>query len=268
MTREHVIPSFIYESQKSFGSGFTGWNEAANKIVEGEIKVKDVCQDCNNGFLSNLDDYAKQLLADAGILVQNYTGSRISLIYSYDLLLRWPLKISFNSARMTGSYTFLFEPFVPYISGSGLRPKRSELVVVADMAAPLKLSEEERRRGFFSETQLDDREPINPFVFRFSNGLTRGDKEYSVRMIIIGPLVFYLLFIQKGLMPGHVSAAVRKFLKTMGSGKELQPSMKLIELPPGRKTWVDLFERQILRQGKVEDNALKRPTQKQKPARL
>jgi len=88
LTREHIVPAYMYDFQKELEIKVTGWNEVAGKMVGGELKIKDVCAVCNNGVLSELDDYSKNLLQTSGLLVQSYDKEQISFIYNYDLLLR------------------------------------------------------------------------------------------------------------------------------------------------------------------------------------
>lgn len=91
-------------------------------MVAGEAKVKDVCGTCNNGPLAQLDSYGKSLLFDCGLLVSNYTKTNLSLSYDFPLLLRWLLKISFNSARTDGVHAPAFEEHIPFILGLAQAP--------------------------------------------------------------------------------------------------------------------------------------------------
>ena len=116
MTREHVIPAFMYEFQKEYDS-VIGWSEPAEKMVRGELKVRDVCTRCNSENLASLDAYAKSFFVDNGLLVRNFTRSQIVLHYEHDQLLRWLLKVSYNSSRTDGAHADLFTPFAPYKIG-------------------------------------------------------------------------------------------------------------------------------------------------------
>ena len=66
LTREHLIPAFMYDYQKQF-TPFIGWSELAEKMVGGELQIKDVCAPCNNGSLSALDDYGRRMLTEYGL---------------------------------------------------------------------------------------------------------------------------------------------------------------------------------------------------------
>ena len=61
--------------------------------------IKDVCLDCNNGALTSLDAYACQLY-DRYFQKFVRAGQSTAFDYHYDLLVRWLLKVSYNSARV------------------------------------------------------------------------------------------------------------------------------------------------------------------------
>ena len=105
-------------------------------MVASEHKIKDVCGPCNHGVLSELDNYGKQLLLDAGALTPSYSKLTLALRYDYDFLCRWLLKISFNSSRTDGAHRHLFEGFVPFILGQAPAPQRYELALFAFLASP------------------------------------------------------------------------------------------------------------------------------------
>src|SRR6266702_179908 len=136
LTREHIIPAFICNFQKQLEGSVIGWNEVAQCMVGGEGKIKDVCEDCNNRVLSELDSYGKRLLTDSGLFVQNYTKQELTLQYDYSLLLRWLLKISFNSSRTDGVHSHLFERFIPFIRGLASPPSRFQVAPLVYLARP------------------------------------------------------------------------------------------------------------------------------------
>lgn len=94
-TREHVIPNWYKDTP---GEAETFSARAPLTHLKGDLLVKDVCGKCNNGILSGLDGYGKELyqryfaapVFDAETVIFDYDGDR---------LLRWLLKLSYNSAR-------------------------------------------------------------------------------------------------------------------------------------------------------------------------
>jgi len=62
---------------------------------------RDVCGPCNHGPLSKLDGYVRTLY-DRYIRHWVVEGQEVELEYDYGKLLRWLMKLSYNSARTTG----------------------------------------------------------------------------------------------------------------------------------------------------------------------
>ena len=112
-TREHLFPSSFHALLPDLQFNFSG---VTKKVFGGEYQIKDVCRPCNNGPLSALDTYAKELFT-------RYFGRFVeadeTVAFEYDLhrLQRWLLKVSYNTARTDrdAAYTELFEQFRPYI---------------------------------------------------------------------------------------------------------------------------------------------------------
>src|SRR5271170_1789254 len=101
LTREHVFPNALDKEFRKDGSSMREpyWIDRLDeKMVGGEPTVKDVCQECNNVVLSQLDSYGLKLYKNyfCKIAEQN---EMVKFEFDYDLLLRWILKLSYNSAR-------------------------------------------------------------------------------------------------------------------------------------------------------------------------
>jgi hypothetical protein len=245
-TREHIVPAFLYEYQKTLDASIVGWNEAAGKMVPGEFKVKDVCDDCNSRTLSQLDDYAKALLKNVGILTPNYTRSTLTLSYDYDLLVRWLLKVSFNSSRTDGAHRHLFEDLVPYMLGNEARPRRGRVTVAAYLAGAERIDSAKRAAVPYLK-DVDTEQPFNPFLVRICYGAVERGRPYMLRLNVFGPLVFFMLLFDEGILPGHASAEIRRFLKKFAGAVELTAQHKRVELRAGETTWADLYAAQVAR---------------------
>jgi hypothetical protein len=246
LTREHVIPAFAYAFQKGIESNVVGWNEVVEKMVAGEHKVRDVCAACNNGVLSKLDAYGKETLVEAGILTPSFSKLGVSMRYDHGLLSRWLLKISFNSSRTDGAHRHLFERFVPFILGEAKAPPRSQLVLLAFLAAPTVPSPEQiSKEPYASAIGRSNR--FNPFLVRICYGIFQPADNYTPRLVILGPLVFYMLVFGEGASAGQAAVAVRRFLKDCPAAVELSPNRQFVEIRTGQQTWIDLHAFQVAR---------------------
>ena len=245
-TREHIIPAFMYAFMKQLEYSVIGWNEVAQKMLSEEGKIKDVCASCNNNILGYLDSYGKQLLSDSGLLVPNYTKTTLALKYDYSLLLRWLLKVSFNSSRRDGAHAPLFKEHIPFMLGLSKPPPRHRVATVLYLARP-----ELFNKFNFSSDKLkslsQDSDLLNPFFVRVCYGLMPGEHRFVLRLNIFGPAVFNILIFHNDVLPGHAAVAIRSFLKTYPNSVELDAKRKLVVVNAGKKSWLDLYEPQILR---------------------
>ena len=246
MTREHIIPKFLYDFQNSISKSYVGWNEIAEKMIKGEGKVKDVCAECNNEKLGTLDGAAKEMLENANLLVHNYTKKTIELRYDFDLLVRWLMKVSFNSTRVDSAHSYMFEPYIPYMIDGKNRVLRSNIAVMAYFSAPQAIDKSNYKGLPFSNI-ADESEIVNPFFVRICYGHVTGAENYKLRMVIIGAIVFFLLIFDDFTLPGHAASAIRKFIKNNPNAIEVTPKIKAVVLRPGSYTWLDLYQHQIAR---------------------
>lgn len=94
-TREHVIPDWYNDTP---GEAETFSSRAPLTHLKGDLLVKDVCSRCNNGVLSGLDGYGKELY-ERYFAAPVYWDESVAFEYDGDRLIRWLLKLSYNSAR-------------------------------------------------------------------------------------------------------------------------------------------------------------------------
>lgn len=118
LTREHLWPAGIIARAKHINRSYLGKIE---KFLEVELTIKDVCSKCNNGPLSALDAYACALY-DAQFFRQAVQRESRTFIYDYAPLLRWLLKMSFNSARANDSDVPALSPFAVFMLAGGQPP--------------------------------------------------------------------------------------------------------------------------------------------------
>lgn len=249
-TREHVIPSFMYSFQKQFSESVVGWNEVASRMIQGEAKVKDVCAACNNGTLGELDSYAKNLLSSCGLLVHNYKKRSLSFNYDYSLLLRWLLKVSFNSSRTDGVHAPIFEEHIPFILGNSPPPPRHRVACLLSLAAPELLKNYPQIPETF-DSLAQGSGIVNPFLVRICYGGIPTER-YVQRFNIFGPAIFQLIIFNEGMQPGHAASEIRSLLKLKPTGVELSDKHRFVSVTAGEVSWLDLYGPQIIRAKSIE----------------
>lgn len=93
--------------------------------ISSEPKIRDVCADCNNVTLSELDNYICNLFDSTLVNILEY-GQDVVFEHDYHLLKRWILKMSYNSARIHNSPdTNAIKRLLPYILGEKEKLGRS-----------------------------------------------------------------------------------------------------------------------------------------------
>jgi hypothetical protein len=143
VTREEVMPLFLSRNRPAYRTVI----DHQRRVVRAGLvtAVRDVCEDCNGGPLSRLDNYASGL--DRRYFTQIVgTTQMIDFSYDFDLLLRWLLKVSYNDDR-TRPPPHDTKPFVPYILGREKEPPFSTSVLVG-IITPGVTPTEQVARGF------------------------------------------------------------------------------------------------------------------------
>lgn len=130
ITKEHIWPKCIIKRTPDYQGRYHGKNEA---FFRGELTIKDVCEECNNGELSRLDEYICELY-DSYFERIARQGSSIVFNYYQKKLLRWLLKISYNSARSNNTHTEELRDLAPFIMGESGIP--NNISVRAELLRP------------------------------------------------------------------------------------------------------------------------------------
>jgi hypothetical protein len=130
LTREHVFSDWI---KRKFGNMESEIATLPGKRLQSLLKQKDVCAACNNGSLSTLDDYAKNL----GLHDPSASGEPLNV--ERDVLARYVLKCGYNNARInlrladsptleTTKTANEFSRFAPFILGASDPPYPIDLL--------------------------------------------------------------------------------------------------------------------------------------------
>ena len=93
MSRQHVIPKGFINNMNF--KALTVWlDKASSKVINSELMVKDVCAECNNGELSQLDAYALKLIISYNEKILYLIHHIVILIYLYISLYHFAFNFS------------------------------------------------------------------------------------------------------------------------------------------------------------------------------
>ena len=214
LTREHIWPRCIIERTPNYNARYVG---KAEKFIEGELTVRDVCAVCNNGVLSTLDGYICQLYDTQFLRIAPRRQSR-TFLFDHSLLLRWLLKASYNAARANQSDIAVLKQYAPFILSGNPFPERLE--VRLELIGPSK----NPRYAPGSNTIKE----IPPRSYRCCRIEIPGNPvpNTTVRLVAINSFYFWLAF-----WPPGVEAAP---LLALLHGTPLLPNVKQISLSPRR----------------------------------
>lgn len=130
MTREHIWPKCILTRMPELTARYVG---SQKKYIGGELVIADVCAECNNKKLSDLDAYFC-LLFDRYFHYFHQDKGDFDFEYDYDLLLRCLLKITYNTSRTIIKENNPFMKYRKVVLDGG--ENREDIVVKLDIVLP------------------------------------------------------------------------------------------------------------------------------------
>jgi hypothetical protein len=167
------------------------WLARLRKAIPNEPQIKDVCAQCNNGVLSELDQYICKLF-EIAFLRLPARHENVVFEYDYHLLKRWLLKLCFNSARLHNSRDlFALRVLLPYVLGQSQSAGRSTQLFV-QLAFPELIPDEDLDPA----VKRDGPVLWEPTLNRVGQVLFRvpGVGKKLLRMVGIRSFIFYLAF--------------------------------------------------------------------------
>lgn len=226
LTKEHIWPRSLitkYEGSKTY-------NPRTNAFYIGEAVIKDVCATCNNVHLSKLDAYLNKL-HDKYFQHILLPGDAAHIEYSYNLLLRALLKISFNSARAFAEEktTRLLLKYSRFVIHDSYSPKVLLRLQIVTASRKINLDTGEEQ-GLFEPLHL--RCASLGYDGRLAN-------RFVVRMVIINCYWFYIVLPHKA-EPEHIWS---EFLEGLSkwktpTGITLNPSALAVNIPVEKTTFM------------------------------
>ncbi len=244
MTREHILPSFIYKYQYSTGTGKTiGWQENPQKLISKEAQIRDVCDHCNNVVLCELDGYVKKMLERSGFFTECFLKDQVTLSYNYNLLSRWLLKVAFNSSRASEKKLSFFDKYKDVILGTS--SDFSGFAIFAGLFKPLKLTALEIEK-YGHDFKVDPSGYANPFFGRISWGEFESS-ECSVKQVVIGAAIFHILSFKDDLHRNRKKTLVKEYLETCKGMTLIRKNESKIDVIQTPLTFLDSIKPQMIR---------------------
>ena len=234
LTKEHVWPQWLNKLEPSYAMRFSA---KARKVFGGDLIVSDVCALCNNGPLSALDSYAHGLHAPFFSRILP-AGEEINFEYDHNLLTRWLLKVSFNSARATGRDEIFFRPLVSYMLGDVSKP--NHVSIMLDIVEP----------STINGRTLEPRAVRCAGIF-----VGRSRPWVCVRLVAINSYYFYIIITAENTV--NVPQAELMEFRAGVKGRFLRPEGKLSTSSQG-STFYEMHMPHLIEDKKLYDNYLEK----------
>jgi hypothetical protein len=238
-TREHLWPKGLHlRLVRANNAEELFWLARIGQEIKGQPTIKDVCAACNNGTLSELDNYMCELFDRYFIHILK-RHQKIRFQHDYHRLKRWLLKISFNSARIHNSIDcFVYPPLLPYISGKSEDAGRS-VQLYAQLSYP----------GEVPESELAE-DALRPLIFQPTMNrvghmwfTAHGVGKKLLRAVHLRSYSFYLAFFEPEETSSVLLGFSNEFLSRMAETVLLRPSIGIAELVcNGTDAWVSFAQ--------------------------
>jgi len=113
-TSEHIFPNALI---KLFPEQYIAFNDSKRFIDNRGITIADVCEKCNGGVLSSLDNYGSRLVHDNFFkeIHVDLKDEVFPIVFDYYKLSRWILKILYNFRRSKNKNVEWFHRALGYI---------------------------------------------------------------------------------------------------------------------------------------------------------
>jgi hypothetical protein len=228
MTKEHIWSKALIERWES---ELKAYNPKTGIFYKGEPVIKDVCANCNNVRLSQLDRYLANMY-EAQLRNHVQRGDGVVFTYSYDLLLRSLLKISFNSCRAMGDDMKVIaahQKVKDYIIGTGKRPKgfsiRLQIVTPAKVINGEGMSIDELSHNAMRCTKI-----------AFTGTQTN---KFQIRLVAIKSFWFYLVIPTSRYTKEEKNRFVEEFKKwKIQPGIAIQAAYSKVVIPAEKTTYM------------------------------
>lgn len=237
LTREHVFPNSVLKRFEDMLS----LNDKSEKYFKADLVVKDVCNICNNGVLSDLDSKFIKVF-DKYMHEPILPGDSANLSFDYNDLLRELLKITYNSARASSDgikAVKILKKYVPYIIGKiNSAPDVMLRLQIVTSSKKLNTSTNEVEGMMEAKILRNGKIPYD--------GAQKSN--FIVRLVAFNSFWFYIIIPTKKVSIGKRQAFLEGFQNwKIRPGIALDASMNSITIPVEKTTYMhpDLLQSMI-----------------------
>lgn len=244
ITKEHVVNKAFLDK---FYKSAVGYAKVYDKYTSNYMTIHDVCEICNNGPLSLLDNYFLDFYSKNIPTSLIAEDSVIQIEYDFDKLSRWLLKTLYNSERKH-SYSNIprkLHRFKHYILGKDKRIKLFkiylELLLDVPPAEIEKYVDEETRSNLPNKLSF-----LRMGTAVLSHQINGGIQDV-VKHFTSSNFVFHVFLIDPGKHTENIfQQRFREYEKTSGVYLNyLAPKSNSIILKPSNRNIVDILEKSI-----------------------
>jgi hypothetical protein len=230
-----------------FHKSVVGYAKVYDKYTSNYLTIHDVCDVCNNGILSLLDNYFLDFYSKNIPNIQIVKDSFIQIEYDFDKLSRWLLKTLYNSER---KHTYSNIPkklhrFKQYILGKDKRIKLFKIYLELILDVPPEEIEK------FVDEETRSQLPNKLSFLRMGTAVLSSQMRTEIKDVVkhftSSNFVFHVFVIDPGK---HTEKLFQKRLKQYveASGivlNYLEPRRNSIIVKPSTRTIVDILEKTI-----------------------
>ena len=229
-TKEHIFPNGIIHR---LDEDLISYNDKSDTTFKADLVIRDVCGSCNNGVLSNLDNYLCSVY-DQCMSSAILPGKDAKLLYEYDLLLRSLLKISFNSARASsdGSKAVnTYRSLIPYIVGR-VSTTPNVMLRLQIVTSAKRLNVETNQVEGLLEARL-----LRSAKIAYDGPLK---SRFIIRLVAINSFWFYLIVPTKPVSEAKKRAFIKGFesWQYIHSGILVSPDECQLKIPVEKSTYI------------------------------
>lgn len=241
LTKEHILPAFLFRRYPEQRSGIP---PKSHKVAKFEGTIKDVCGSCNSGPLSELDAYA-QAFTEQNRCDRTFERKRPSLLilYEYEMLLRWLLKISFNAMRAVDR-TNEISKSVGFILGAG--PLSFDCEIFVEVIRNVPIADHQRHK---LPASLKNSSSLTAHRFRLGGfGFSGGENVSVCRFVAINAFYFYVMLFPLTTQIEEREKILLMFRRGFPYAFRLKPARRSVNVKVSKNTLDDVYREQFLRE--------------------